>query len=239
MPFNFPSKLDPRARRNSTKPSARNRGADLLPYRDVDNRTIAYTATSTSHDPQAQTDGHHDSDAEPLVAQSSTPNELPKLSEYDLQHFTATGGPAPRFKASSLAYMAGDMSSVPQLLPKRYTDDSIIPAIISDVIPSPKAPEASSKPAKKPGLFRKLKGSSKKEPGPEDKLLKVVYMPRRDYLKWFARDKKGNYSGSEEHRRWTEDELEAKFGQFKPESTKAKKDGLLSGTGSGAGTSGA
>merc|ERR1712093_291764 len=78
------------------------------------------------------------------------------------------------------------------------------------------------------GLLSKLKGSREKEQ--KDKIMKVVYMPRREYQKWFARDEKGNYVGSEEHRRWTEEELEEAFKQYKPEPTKEKKTGLLSGT---------
>jgi len=132
------------------------------------------------------------------------------------------------------------MYTMPQLLPKRYTDDSIIPAIITDVIPSQKSPETSTKPEKKGGLalLNKFKGSSKKEE--KDKMMKVVYMPRREYQKWFARDEKGNYVGSEEHRRWTEEELEAEFAKYKPEPTQEKKTGLFGGTGgTGTKTSGA
>ncbi len=96
------------------------------------------------------------------------------------------------------------------------------------MVPSPKvqAPEVTKE---KKGLFSKLKG--KKEPEQKDKMLKVVYMPRKEYLKWFARDEKGVYIGTEEHRRWTEEELDTEFGKYKPETGKRRKDGLLSGTG--------
>jgi hypothetical protein len=46
--------------------------------------------------------------------------------------------------------------------------------------------------------------------------MKVVYMPRRDYLKFFARGLKGEYIGSEPWRRWSEEELEERFAQYKP-----------------------
>ena len=44
----------------------------------------------------------------------------------------------PGFRKDNLMSMGGDMYSLPQLLPKRYTDDSIIPAIVTNVIPSAK-----------------------------------------------------------------------------------------------------
>jgi hypothetical protein len=41
-------------------------------------------------------------------------------------------------------------------------------------------------------------------------------MPRRDYLKYFAKDENGNYIGSEPYRRWTEEGLEEQFAKYKP-----------------------
>jgi hypothetical protein len=79
------------------------------------------------------------------------------LDEEAMQHFTATGRPAPKFEASVLVSLGGDMYSVPQLLPKRYTDDSIIPAIVTDVVPSEKTAAAEAK-KKKRGSSRSSRG---------------------------------------------------------------------------------
>lgn len=43
---------------------------------------------------------------------------------------------------------------------------------------------------------------------------KAVRMPRREYKKFFAKDKGGNYIGTEPQREWTEEELEDEFGQY-------------------------
>lgn len=42
-------------------------------------------------------------------------------------------------------------------------------------------------------------------------------MPRREYLKYFAHDAEGNYSGSEPWRAWSEEELEDKFKKYEHE----------------------
>ncbi|KAH7397938.1 hypothetical protein BKA64DRAFT_673160 [Cadophora sp. MPI-SDFR-AT-0126] len=212
-----------KARRNSTKMSSQNPQPAMLAYRDENNISIKYAPAGTE---AQQGHSNDDSDAEALIPPPEQPSEL---SEHDKQHFTATGRPQPAFKPSGLANLGGHMYTMPQLLPKRYTDDSIIPAIITDVIPAQKKSPETSDTGKKSSLLSKLKGSKEKEL--KDKIMKVVYMPRREYLKWFARDEKGDYVGSEEHRRWTEEELEEAFKQYKPEPTKAKKTGLLSGTG--------
>jgi hypothetical protein len=39
-------------------------------------------------------------------------------------------------------------------------------------------------------------------------------MPRREYLKHFARDDHGNYIGSELQRSWSKKELDANFGEY-------------------------
>jgi hypothetical protein len=46
--------------------------------------------------------------------------------------------------------------------------------------------------------------------------LKIVYMPREEYLKYFAKDKDGNYSGTEPERTWTDAELNEAFGMYQP-----------------------
>jgi hypothetical protein len=119
--------------------------------------------------------------------------------------------------------MGGDMFSLPQLLPKRYTDDSIIPAIVVDVLPAKKAEVSQEEEMKKrrPSFLGKLKGIKKKDEGKP--ITKVVYMPRREYLKYFARGLKGEYTGSEPYKQWTEEELEETFKQYKPATTGRKK----------------
>jgi hypothetical protein len=47
-------------------------------------------------------------------------------------------------------------------------------------------------------------------------------MPRREYQKFFARDLKGEYIGTEPHRQWKEEELEEMYGKYKPEKIKKK-----------------
>ena len=108
----------------------------------------------------------------------------------------------------------------PQLLPKRYTDDSIVPAIVTNVIPSQ---TTLSEPPKKKSLFGKLKGKKQDDRISEKGLLKVVMMPRREYQKYFAKDLNGVYIGTEPYRRWTEEELEETFGKYKPEKVEKKR----------------
>ena len=58
-------------------------------------------------------------------------------------------------------------------------------------------------------------GSGKKKEGGEG-MVKVVFMPRREYKKYFARGLKGEYIGTEPERRWTEQELNEAFGMYRP-----------------------
>jgi len=188
----------------------------LLPFRDEDNRQIQYITNPSA--PNASQSTAYDSDFEPLIAPTSV-----SLDDDSLQHFTATGRPMQAYKHSNLMGLAGgDMYSLPQLLPKRYTDDSIIPAIVVGVIPAAKidGENGSGEGKKRKGSFLgKLKG--KKDEGKEGKgLTKVVYMPRREYLKFFARGLKGEYIGTEPWRQWSEEELEREFGRYKPEPPK-------------------
>jgi hypothetical protein len=44
--------------------------------------------------------------------------------------------------------------------------------------------------------------------------VRVFFMPRGEYLKFFARAD-GVYSGTEPERQWTEKELEEKYGKYK------------------------
>ncbi len=42
----------------------------------------------------------------------------------------------------------------------------------------------------------------------------ALKMPRKDYKRYFARDKDGNYAGTEPEREWSEAELQAEFTQY-------------------------
>ena len=90
-----------------------------------------------------------------------------------------------------------------------------------DVIPSQKTIEAEEvKKGRRGSFLKKLKGEPRK--GETKGLTKVIYMPRRDYLKWFARDLEGKYIGTEPYRKWGEDELETAFKQYKPVMVKKR-----------------
>lgn len=41
-------------------------------------------------------------------------------------------------------------------------------------------------------------------------------MPRKEYLKYFARGPDGDYIGTEPYRRWSEEELEKEYGSYRP-----------------------
>lgn len=124
------------------------------------------------------------------------------------------------------------MFTQPRFLPVQYTDDSIIPAIVTGVkrdnlTKTTTQGEAAQgqRPQKKrrhslAGLF---KGEKKDDGGKDGKgITKVVFMPRREYLKHFAKDEKGEYIGSEPRREWTESELEETFGQYRPKYGKER-----------------
>jgi len=180
----------------------------MLPYRDDNNLTVRYAPVSYSSLADCSP---YDSDFEPLITSPVSSD----LDEDALMHFTATGRPVPGFKPSALQNLGGHMYTAPQLLPKRYTDDSIIPAIVTNVIPSEKTKQAEPK---KKGILGKLKGDKRKDEGKGEKgILKVVFMPRREYQKFFARDLNGSYIGSEPYRRWREEELDELYGKYKPE----------------------
>lgn len=82
-------------------------------------------------------------------------------------------------------------------------------------------------------IFGKLRGGGDREKVKERRKseiganglirMKVVYMPRREYLKFFSRNVKGEYTGTEPFRHWTEEELEREFGQYQPPPPPALK----------------
>ena len=200
----------------------------MLPFRDSNNLTLRYapasTTSATSYSPSP-----YDSDCEALIS-SSLPSDI---DEEAMMRFTATGRPAPVFKASGLQNLGGHMYTAPQLLPKRYTDESVIPAIVTNVIPRARVDGSGAgagKEKKAGGFLKKLKGAKRDEvvPGGSAEapgIMKVVYMPRGEYLKYFAKDLKGEYIGTEPYRRYTEEELEERYQQYIPRNVPKKRWG--------------
>jgi hypothetical protein len=114
----------------------------------------------------------------------------------------------------------------PNFEPKHITDEAIIPVIITDVIPDPEAQD--KKPVGKgEKLMQKLTvpqlGKWKLPKGDGSVITKVMFMPEGDRKKWFAKDKEGNYVGSEPHKQWTETELEERWGKYRPEKSKSPR----------------
>ncbi|KAF7960042.1 hypothetical protein EAE96_001642 [Botrytis aclada] len=151
----------------------------------------------------------YDSDNEPLIPPSH------RLSALSTSPHTA-------HTYSEHMYAAPSFHNAP------VSEDSIIPAIVVDVIPAERRGSSGSEsshndtiPLKsKTGLVSRLV-KKKKDKGrngddKEKKLTKVVYMPRKEYLKHFARGHSGEYIGTEPYRRWSEEELEQTFGKFRP-----------------------
>jgi hypothetical protein len=69
--------------------------SNMIPFRDTHNKGVAYGENPTASGPSL------DSDAELL-------NPPQDLDEDAMQHFTATGRPAPKFKAHGLISLGGD-----------------------------------------------------------------------------------------------------------------------------------
>lgn len=61
----------------------------------------------------------------------------------EARDFNATGGATQHRNLSGYANMTsgvGYMANAPQLLPERYTDESLVPVVVTNVIPSMKQP---------------------------------------------------------------------------------------------------
>ena len=43
---------------------------------------------------------------------------------------------------------------------------------------------------------------------------KAIKMPRGDYKRYFARDRDGNYAGTEPEREWDEEEVKQAYGEY-------------------------
>jgi len=131
------------------------------------------------------------------------------LDEDAILRFTATGGPMPVFKPSALANISAALYTAPQHLPQRYTDESIIPVIVR-IKPLKTGTQSASPPTSRRKSFL---GKFKSEK--DGSAVKVVYMPRGEYLKYFARDNNANYTGTEPEHDWTEAELDGKYAKYK------------------------
>ncbi|OBT79963.1 hypothetical protein VF21_01547 [Pseudogymnoascus sp. 05NY08] len=136
--------------------------------------------------------------------------EVKYMRAEEAQDSGSTGGVLRHSKPSAWGNMVapvGFVAQAPQLLQEKYTDDSIIVVIVTNVVPAekPKVVEGKKSFMSK---FKKDKDLSN---------TKAVRMPRREYKKFFAKDKDGNYIGTEPQREWTEEELEDEFGQYQKE----------------------
>jgi hypothetical protein len=78
--------------------------SNMIPFRDTDNKGVTYGENPTASGPSL------DSDAELL-------NPPRGLDEDAKQHFTATGRPAPKFRAHGLISLGGDGMYVSFLKP--------------------------------------------------------------------------------------------------------------------------
>jgi hypothetical protein len=64
-----------------------------------------------------------------------------RAEDPEIENSSATGGLMRTSKPSAYGDMTsgvGYMANAPQLLPERYTDDSLIPAIVTNIVPSMK-----------------------------------------------------------------------------------------------------
>ncbi|KFY92800.1 hypothetical protein V500_04027 [Pseudogymnoascus sp. VKM F-4518 (FW-2643)] len=136
--------------------------------------------------------------------------EVKYMRAEEAQDSGSTGGTLRHSKPSAWGNMVapvGFVAQAPQLLQEKYTDDSVIAVIVTNVVPSEKARVVEGKKS----FMSKFKKD--KEPA----TTKAVWMPRREYKKFFAKDKDGKYIGTEPQREWTEEELEEEFGQYQKE----------------------
>jgi hypothetical protein len=88
--------------------------------------------------------------------------------------------------------------------------------------------EADQSPSsEKHGFMGKMKGLMSSSDKVTEGKLRIVHMPRREYLKYFAKDEKRNYVGTEPERSWTGEELDEMFGQYEPKPVPKPKGTLL------------
>lgn len=114
----------------------------------------------------------------------------------DMQRFTAAGRPKPNFDPSISNTDFGMFTGggTPNLLPFRFTDDSIInvPIPLEDLEDEPEeqAPGTERRSSWMGRIGRKMAGKEKQK-------IRNVKMTRGEYLKYWAKDEHGNYVGTE------------------------------------------
>ncbi|GME53097.1 hypothetical protein GTA08_BOTSDO05428 [Neofusicoccum parvum] len=114
----------------------------------------------------------------------------------DMQKFTAAGRPKPNFDPSISNTDFGMFTGggAPNLLPFRFTDDSIInvPIPLEDLEDEPeeRAPGTERRSSWMGRIGRKMAGKEKQK-------IRNVKMTRGEYLKYWAKDEHGNYVGTE------------------------------------------
>lgn len=179
----------------------------LLYYRYPADLAVPYQRYSSAAYPSVNL---YDSDNEPLLSHSHRISAL-STSPYASHTYSEHMYAAPSFHSAPVS------------------EDSIIPAIVVDVIPAERRDSSGSDNShndtitqkNRTGLVSRLV-KKKKDKGKnggdhkEKKLTKVVYMPKKEYTKHFARGHSGEYIGTEPFRRWSEEELEQTFGKFRP-----------------------
>ncbi|PVH77406.1 hypothetical protein DL98DRAFT_517376 [Cadophora sp. DSE1049] len=126
-------------------------------------------------------------------------------------HFTATGQPMSTYKPSAWANACLWGEQAPNHPPFKFTDQSLIPVIVR-VARSEKDMSTSRPPRRTSRLSSLIEGFQTSRAKSSN--IKVVRMPRADYLKYFARDKNNFYVGSEPERMWTAEELDEEFGMY-------------------------
>ncbi|KAL9083120.1 MAG: hypothetical protein Q9165_008650 [Trypethelium subeluteriae] len=151
------------------------------------------------------------------------PHALPRTYEpirgtndgLDLDRFTATGQPMPRYQhdhyTNMMSHGSGSTTAGANLLPFRYTDASIItiPIDLSELppdrsasLPDSPSPAIDETPSEKPkekrgragSFLRRISSATQGEKEKKSKKeIKAVRMTRGEYLQYWAKDEKGNY----------------------------------------------
>ncbi|KAH7054469.1 hypothetical protein B0J12DRAFT_454318 [Macrophomina phaseolina] len=114
----------------------------------------------------------------------------------DLQHFTATGRPKPSFdpSISNTDFGLFTGSGAPNLLPFRFTDDSIINVPVPAGYLEDETESSPSPTERKSSWIGKI---GRKLGGKERQKFVNLKMTRGEYLKYWAKDENGNYIGTE------------------------------------------
>lgn len=148
-------------------------------------------------------------------------------------NFTAIGGPMPQYKPSLWENICLWGLQAPQYPPFRFTDDSIIPVVVrfSPLDMECKKDSVMLYVCSRRRLNMSLTCLSQRFSNIKGGLweavrhylasfrcldigIKIVKMPRREYLQNFARDADGNYVGTKPERCWTEHELNTEYGKY-------------------------